>query len=136
MKLSLSAIGVFCLIGGTGLMTSLPVQAAAPASPSAGLPATAQQEGAGVNIQKSRTITGRPKPMPVRGMNAPQAAGMSVHQIAVLQESLDSIGAGLNIDGVWGPATEAALTQYQRNNALPVTGRLDKATVKLLDPVG
>ena len=49
------------------------------------------------------------------------------HKVALLQEALDSTGANLRIDGVWGPATERALKHYQRQAGLPVTGKLDQA---------
>jgi peptidoglycan hydrolase-like protein with peptidoglycan-binding domain len=37
------------------------------------------------------------------------------------------------IDGLMGPRTSAALTDYQRKNDLPVTGMLDEATMQKLD---
>lgn len=36
------------------------------------------------------------------------------------------------IDGVWGKKTQAAIREFQRNNGLPVTGRLDEETKKRL----
>ena len=57
-------------------------------------------------------------------------------QAALLQEALDSTGANLRIDGVWGPATERALKHYQRQAGLPVTGKLDQANSSELDPIG
>ena len=57
-------------------------------------------------------------------------------RVALVQEALDSTGANVRIDGAWGPTTEAALKHYQRQNGLPVTGRLDKATQTKLDPTG
>ena len=61
---------------------------------------------------------------------------MSSHKIALVQESLDSTGAHIAIDGVWGPNTERALRNYQRSEGLNVTGRLDHATMQSLDPIG
>lgn len=58
------------------------------------------------------------------------------HRTAVVQEALDSTGANLRIDGVWGPNTEQALKNYQETHNLPVTGRLDHATMMRLDPIG
>lgn len=37
-----------------------------------------------------------------------------------------------NIDGRWGPATSAAVANFQRANGLPATGQLDAATQKTL----
>src|SRR4051794_10407356 len=36
------------------------------------------------------------------------------------------------IDGVWGEQTQAALRQFQSNNKLETTGRLDEPTAKKL----
>jgi peptidoglycan hydrolase-like protein with peptidoglycan-binding domain len=60
----------------------------------------------------------------------------SVHRVAILQESLNSEGAHLKVDGIWGPATERALRHYQRRNSLQVTGQLDQATRASLAPIG
>jgi peptidoglycan hydrolase-like protein with peptidoglycan-binding domain len=40
------------------------------------------------------------------------------------------------VDGLWGPATQAAITALQRSHSLEATGRLDPATVSAmgLDP--
>ncbi|MBN9509662.1 MAG: peptidoglycan-binding protein [Alphaproteobacteria bacterium] len=40
------------------------------------------------------------------------------------------------VDGLWGPATQEAITAFQRDHDLNVTGRLDPATVSAmgLDP--
>jgi len=36
------------------------------------------------------------------------------------------------IDGVWGVATEGAVRNFQQNNNLPATGKLDNATMLVL----
>ena len=36
------------------------------------------------------------------------------------------------IDGVWGPASENALRSYQHHHNIPVTGKLDNATMLML----
>ncbi len=59
-----------------------------------------------------------------------------LHSVALLQESLDSVGANVRVDGMWGPATAAALRHYQRQNGLQVTSQLDQATRTRLDPIG
>ncbi|MFQ5329137.1 MAG: peptidoglycan-binding protein [Thermodesulfobacteriota bacterium] len=40
------------------------------------------------------------------------------------------------IDGLWGGRTERALTSFQKESGLPVTGRLDRATRKKLGVKG
>lgn len=39
-----------------------------------------------------------------------------------LQRRLNDFGLGLIVDGIFGPATEAAVKQYQRDNRLKVDG--------------
>lgn len=39
-----------------------------------------------------------------------------------------------NVDGVWGPATQAAVRDYQQRNNMNVTGQLDQATLASLNP--
>jgi hypothetical protein len=60
----------------------------------------------------------------------------SLHRVAILQEALNSEGAHLKVDGIWGPSTEMALRHYQRQNGLQVTGKLDQATRGSLAPIG
>lgn len=49
------------------------------------------------------------------------------------QAQLSSLGyySG-SVDGSFGPLTSRAVTQYQNDYGLPVTGRLDRATLKSL----
>lgn len=118
MKFRTSLFATFGMLTGFGLLTLTPAYAA--------------------------TATVAPAPAaPAHSETAAQAnqhwmrqAKMPVHKVAVVQEALDSTGANLKIDGTWGPATEAALKSYQHQAGLPVTGRLDHATWKRLDPVG
>ena len=52
---------------------------------------------------------------------------------AILQRRLAAHNAYQGkVDGVWGPRTEAALRQFQANNKLEVTGRVDAPTAKAL----
>jgi hypothetical protein len=53
--------------------------------------------------------------------------------LARAQSQLSSLGyyAGV-VDGSFGPLTSRAITQYQADYGLPVTGRLDRATLKSL----
>jgi peptidoglycan hydrolase-like protein with peptidoglycan-binding domain len=57
----------------------------------------------------------------------PQSAVQSV------QERLRSAGAYTgNVDGVWGPDSEAALQRFQASHQLQVTGQLNQATAATL----
>ena len=51
-----------------------------------------------------------------------------------LQQALVNAGISLagGVDGVFGPATEAAVKAYQRSRGLPMTGRGDAATLNAL----
>ncbi len=51
-----------------------------------------------------------------------------------LQQALVNAGIQLagGVDGIFGPATEAAVKTYQRSRGLPVTGRGDAATLNAL----
>jgi Putative peptidoglycan-binding domain-containing protein len=53
--------------------------------------------------------------------------------IADVQAALQQLGYyAYAVDGVLGPATEAAIANYQRDYGLSVTGAIDPATVRLL----
>ena len=52
--------------------------------------------------------------------------------IAKLQRLLVRVGYDITVDGVFGPVTAAALSDYQTRSGLPVTGSLDEATIKSL----
>ena len=53
--------------------------------------------------------------------------------IANVQTALQQMGYyAYAVDGVLGPATEAAIANYQRDNGLPVTGAIDPLTVRSL----
>ena len=64
------------------------------------------------------------------------STNLSQKTIMQLQQALNSQGEKLNSDGVWGPATESALKQYQQKNGLPVTGQLDQQTRSKLNLQG
>jgi peptidoglycan hydrolase-like protein with peptidoglycan-binding domain len=76
----------------------------------------------------------KPPPMssPVHHAQGPTR----INNVALLQEALDSTGANLRVDGMWGPVAQAALKHYQQQNGLKVTGHLDEATRTRLDPIG
>ena len=52
--------------------------------------------------------------------------------VAELQASLHRHGAAIVVDGIFGPATEAALSAFQRQAGLPATGTGDRATLAAL----
>lgn len=59
---------------------------------------------------------------------------MSQASTSIVQRALARHGVYHGkIDGVWGRGTEAALRQFQKNNKLDETGRVDEATAQKLD---
>jgi hypothetical protein len=60
-----------------------------------------------------------PSPTPVLMLTRPYDSGPPVYRV---QAILDKHGAGLVIDGVYGPATQAAVEQFQRFMGLAVDG--------------
>lgn len=60
---------------------------------------------------------------------------MSSERIRQVQQALNDNGSGndIAVDGVWGPNTRRALLQFQRDNDLRATGRLDDRTVTALN---
>jgi hypothetical protein len=57
---------------------------------------------------------------------APEAP--SPGQVRAYQVLLTTLGFPVAADGVWGPATAAAVTAYQQAARLPATGAIDPAT--------
>jgi peptidoglycan hydrolase-like protein with peptidoglycan-binding domain len=66
------------------------------------------------------------------------AVGARGEEVRQLQQAL--LDAGIQFrggaDGVFGPATQAALRQFQEQNNLPTTGTVDAQTASVLMPVG
>ena len=57
-------------------------------------------------------------------------------KVKLIQEWLCLNGFGVKIDGEFGPATEAAVKQFQERKGLPGTGLVDLATFeRLVDPM-
>jgi peptidoglycan hydrolase-like protein with peptidoglycan-binding domain len=61
--------------------------------------------------------------------NGSRGAAVKALQRALMRAGITVPGGA---DGVFGPATEAALKSYQRREGLPQTGRLDRATAAAL----
>jgi peptidoglycan hydrolase-like protein with peptidoglycan-binding domain len=72
-----------------------------------------------------------PPPAQASGPHAPVPIGPDA--LRAVQSRLRDAGfyAGAP-DGVWGPGSQAALVQLQRARGLPVTGRIDGASVQAL----
>jgi peptidoglycan hydrolase-like protein with peptidoglycan-binding domain len=65
---------------------------------------------------------------------APQVAPMSQDTIRQVQQALQQDGMyKARVDGVWGPATEAAVHSYQQQHDLTATGQLDSDTLASLN---
>lgn len=57
--------------------------------------------------------------------------------VGVLQKLLNARGASLNCDGIFGPRTRGALSEYQRQVRIPATGEVDQRTfASLFAPEG
>lgn len=57
------------------------------------------------------------------------APGAQGEEVRVLQQQLSTLGYYQGaIDGVYGPATQASVQQFQEDSSLPPTGRLDRST--------
>ena len=63
-------------------------------------------------------------------------AAMSRARVERVQTALDNSGANISIDGLWGPKTEAALKDFQKDHGLKATGRMNQETMKALPKVG
>ena len=78
------------------------------------------------------TVTGHLDPPTVRVLIG-EASVAPMTDIRTAQRQLKEHGYYSGpVDGVMGPATEAALRAYQRDRGLKVTGRLDSPTVRRL----
>jgi len=100
-------------------MTSLVAKTAAPAAPLAAAPAAAAS---------STAIVRPPAPVPVATPHT--AAG---RKIAAVQRTLTDYGYGqLKPTGLIGADTQAAITKFERDRKLPVTGQMSDRLVREL----
>lgn len=66
-----------------------------------------------------------------------QASGAAQETVRDVQQALKEVGNDPGpIDGIMGPRTQEALREFQRAENLPVTGRLDPATMARLEIEG
>ncbi|MCA8923407.1 MAG: peptidoglycan-binding protein [Planctomycetes bacterium] len=80
--------------------------------------------------------TGRVDPQTRAALSRPLALarGSEGPEVTHLQQRLNANGATLEVDGKFGPLTEAAVRAFQRAKQLPDTGRADPATLAALAP--
>ena len=113
-------------------------------------PAPAQPSAPSVGTAPGKTMPGKAQPgsagqMPSSGASgagqsgtsgvsagstaAPMNGQMSMDRVRSAQQALQAKGMDPGpVDGVIGPRTEAAIRAYQKDQALPQTGRLDDQT--------
>jgi peptidoglycan hydrolase-like protein with peptidoglycan-binding domain len=61
---------------------------------------------------------------------------MTGSSVKALQEALNASGANLEVDGIFGPATEAAVTKYQKDNGYDQIGVVPNALMRELGVEG
>ena len=82
----------------------------------------------GALIQGKRKAAPRPPGnIPVAGIDPAVRTRVKATQRALLK-----LGYPINVDGIAGPATRAALEKFQRSNHLPSTGQPERRTLKVL----
>jgi peptidoglycan hydrolase-like protein with peptidoglycan-binding domain len=64
---------------------------------------------------------------------AQEARAMSHARVQEVQKALNNSGKSLAVDGRWGTKTQAALRDFQKQNGLKASGRLDRATAQKLN---
>jgi peptidoglycan DL-endopeptidase CwlO len=65
---------------------------------------------------------------PVAGLVLPTKLGATGWTVTQLQQDLNRHGAGLSVDGGFGPSTDLAVRAWQKAHKIPVTGVVDVAT--------
>jgi hypothetical protein len=107
-----------------------------PPMPSASPSASPAQSGSMQNPSQSAPHQGSGMArMRYQKSGMARASGKSDH-IQQAQQALNQNGESLQVDGVMGSKTKAALKDFQTKHNLKVTGRLDRATRKALKPTG
>lgn len=72
-------------------------------------------------------------PLVFAGTADARSSRMSTSEVRQVQRALNNAGYDVQADGVWGPNTRRALSDYQRRNGLSVTGRPDRDTLAALN---
>lgn len=67
------------------------------------------------------------------GSETTQHANVSAGQLQLVQRRLRDAGHSISVDGVWGPETAGAVREYQEDQDLAVTGRLNSETLSALN---
>ncbi len=117
--LALTAGGAFAQ--GTSPSSPAPTPAPAPAAPPAAAPAPAAPMGQAPKASTTHAAT-----------HATASA-----KVKKAQEALQEAGLYKGkIDGKFGPQTKAAVKEFQKENGLKQTARLDSATMKKLSQAG
>ena len=78
------------------------------------------------------TPTTQPKAAAASMQKGPMLSQKRIEEIQVALAK--GVSDHVAIDGVWGPQTVKALRDFQKQNGLPVTGKLTQATMSKLNP--
>jgi peptidoglycan hydrolase-like protein with peptidoglycan-binding domain len=91
-----------------------------------------------VNLATAVTLGINPAPPPAPAPTpqaVPRRAPVALSPVALRQVQIRLREGGYYtgaVDGVWGPGSQAALVRMQQTRGLPVTGRIDPASVQAL----
>ena len=69
-------------------------------------------------------------PATTASTNAPSSA--DTKRVSAAQRALGKLGHDIDVDGLMGPGTRAAIQKFERDAKLPVTGELNPRTMKAL----
>lgn len=118
MKRTMLAMATVALLAGTSSM------------------ALAQVNMPGTNDKNTTSTTnnqpGSQTNATMRGNVSGKQARMSPDKVKEIQSALDQKGQHVTVDGHWGKQTASALRNFQKENGLPATGRLDPETAEKL----
>jgi peptidoglycan hydrolase-like protein with peptidoglycan-binding domain len=89
--------------------------------------------GAGNQAQPAAPAPAQAAPTAALSGSPPLRLGSKGSQVSVLQGLLNQTGAGLRVDGDFGPRTDAAVRAYQRANGLVVDGVVGPQTAGRLN---
>ena len=76
-----------------------------------------------------------PSMVPAATTLAPQELPATVPTQQIQEKLNEAVGAGLVVDGIYGPKTTAAMKDFQSQGGLPVTGKPDAASIAMLNRV-